>query len=142
MVDQSAQSWGDSDTGPVKLIEQIQIGFSALLLDSSMEGQHRKLANLARQLDDVLFRDPSFISFELIKGVEQRRIRFVSGRVGSTPTTEFHYLLTVSVINTWPPPVVDDFKVLHEETIFPIGGTEDEIAATPQVKVVIDIPQN
>jgi len=133
---------GNSTIGPVKLLEQVQIGFSGIIADSDSGSIHRRLAVYTSALDELLLRDPSFVRFDLFQGVERRAIKFQTGQVGQTPCSEFHYLITFSVRNVWEPVITDDFLTMHLETIFPLGETADEIAHTLQVRAVWDIPQN
>jgi len=142
MLSNEGNADGVSSVGPVRLREQVQIGFSGIIQDSDAGNQHRKLAWCTGALDELLLRDPAFVKFDLFEGVERRAIKYSTGQVGQTACTEFQYIITFSVRNVWEPVITDDFLTMHLETIFPLGGTEDEIAHTLQVRAVWDIPQN
>ena len=128
--------------GPVKLVESVQIGFSGIMASSEAGDTHRKLSLYTSALDELLLRDPKFANFNLFQGIERRSIKYQIGQVGQVPTSEFHYLITFSVRNGWEPVITDDFLTMHLVTIFPLGGTEEEIEGTLQVEAVWDIPQN
>jgi hypothetical protein len=132
-----ATPWTDASMGPTCLVETVSIGISAVIIDSRSDAQYQGLVSVSEQLDDLFLRDPTFHSFELLKGIERRRKVTRSMQLAQTPVLELQYTFNISVINIWEPVIPDDLNTIHT-TATPAGASE----GTPPIEVVYDLTKD
>lgn len=81
--------------------------------------------------------------YPLFESIERiRRTREHPPKDGETYFTEVRMEWRFQVRSDWPPVITDPFETMHITTQYPMGGSDSEIAGTPQVVAEWDIPQN
>jgi hypothetical protein len=138
---------GDANAGEPRFRTTVRYGFTVILENNDM-------AEIEDQLDDAfeairigLLTDSTVYNndvFQIQSFVfSMRRHNFGNTLDQETPFAELQWELACDLgVIDFPPIVTDNFETMRITTAFPIDGTEEEQAATPQVVNVYDLPQN
>ncbi len=138
---------GDVNAGEPRFRSNVRLGLSIILVNNDMEEVEDQLDDAAEAIREGLYSDSTYYNNDdfLIQGFtfNMRRHNFGTALDNETPFAELQMEMIIDIGTiTYPPIVEDDFNTMRITTAFPIDGTEEEQAATPQVVNVYNLEQN
>lgn len=138
---------GDANDGEPRFRTSVRYGFTVILENNDTVEIEEQLDEAFEALRNGLLTDSTIYNNEdfLIQSFtfSMRRHNFGNTLDQETPFAELQWELVCDLGTiTFPPVVTDNFETMHVSTAFPIDGTEEEQAATPQVVVEYTLPQN
>jgi hypothetical protein len=138
------------NVGQVVFRTSARYGFSVIVQNNDAVAAETAL-DTAQLAISTLFQDPTLYNWDGTSGPAkvQAFTRAVAshhfGLIGAEneiPIAELRYELTADLGEiTYDPVITDNFELLHIETSFPLGGTDEEIAVVQQVKATWNIQQ-
>lgn len=138
---------GDPNAGEPRFKTSVRYGFTVIIENNDMDEIEDQLDEAFESIRNGLFSDSTLYNNEtfLIQGFtfSMRRHNFGTTIDQETPFAELQWELVCDLgVLDYPPLVEDNFETMRITTAFPIDGTEEEQAATPQVVNVYNLPQN
>lgn len=147
-INENSTPDGDANAGEPRFRTSARYGFSVLVINNDPEAAEYTLDLAYQAIVGGLFSDSTLYNnsnFQ-IQSYDLGTRTHVFGNAQLEQETPFVELRWELVCNLgtidYPPLVTDDLDLIRITTAFPLGGTEEEQAAIPQVRVDIDLPQN
>ena len=126
---------GDANTGEIRFVHQLRLGFSIIVINNDPVNCEAKLDQGFWAIMNTLWRDPALTNFldarpypgregnpdnVRIEGVTRGNRRHVFGTIGKdneTPIGELQYDATISYRADYPPVINDQLLLIHQETV-------------------------
>lgn len=138
---------GDPNVGNIRFIHDAVIGFSVIIRKTDSDTKELELHAAYCAILSGLLCDPTFTGFfntPAVEGFPRITRDYEYGTIGSTnqtPAAELKLRLSFRYRSYFDPVITDDFRLLHFETRYPTGKTEEELAKIQQIIARWDIPQ-
>jgi hypothetical protein len=136
---------GDVGVGEPKFIHDLTLGLSVVVAINNPVGQEEALDAAFEAIMEGVLQSAGFMHTYGIEGYSRFNRTHEFGTLGSTnelPIGELRLELGIRFRSQWPPVITDDLLVIHEETVFPLAGTPQQVAGTQQVKAQWNLEQN